>query len=78
MMSNLVCCKAVDLPGLYVTCRTRGPRAERPWSVDSQEPIHVRIRVRQPDEAALGSLQLRSGRPAFDRLPVGTLLDCYM
>lgn len=78
MMSNLMCRKPVDRCLLDPTdgiceCYVGNPRI-----VESQEPIHVRVRVRQYGDSARGDLQVRREKPDFGQLPVGTLLDCYV
>jgi hypothetical protein len=46
--------------------------------VEPQEPIHVRVRVREYGDFIKGTPQTSSTRPDLSRMPVGILLDCYV
>lgn len=50
-----------------------GPRILEP-----QEPIRVRVRVRQYVDSALTTPQTCHERPDLGQLPVGSILDCYV
>ena len=74
-MSNLMCRKPVDR---YLSDRTDGvceSCVDSPRIPAVQEPIHVRVRVRQHGDFTPGA---RSEKPDFGQLPVGTVLDCYV
>ena len=77
-MSNLLCHNAVEFGLLHPTDWVRGSRAHGAQVADPQEPISVRVRVRQYGEFTPGVLRTRSEKPDFGRLPVGTMLDCYV
>jgi len=76
---------AVDLRVFDVTRELRGSDRFHARGPQSQEPIHVHVRVRPytevlPDTAPAGR-SIRSARashPGPDRRPVGTMLDCYL
>jgi hypothetical protein len=77
-MLNLICCQSVARDLVPPVGRMRGLGVEGPRVADPQEPIHVRVRVREYGDSALGAPQGRSTRPDLGRMPVGTLLDCYV
>ena len=77
-MPNAICQKAIDLGGLHSTYGTCGSHVHSPRPVQPGEPIHVRVRVRQYAEAVPEVRQARSDGPDLGRLPVGSVLDCYM
>jgi hypothetical protein len=77
-MSSLICLRAVGFSDSRATCRTYGSRADSPRAAEPQEPICVRVRVRQQDDPSPGPLHVRGGKLDLDRLPVGVHLDCYM
>jgi hypothetical protein len=76
-MSNLMCRQPIDrrLPdptdGICESLVDCSP------GLETQEPIRVRVRVRQYGDP-LAESGVRSARPNFGPLPVGTLLDCYV
>lgn len=45
--------------------------------VEPQEPIRVRVRVRQYGDS-FPQVSRRSKKPDLGQLPVGSLLDCYV
>jgi len=51
-------------------------RSARP--VEPQEPIHVRVRIRQYGAAVPGLGVIRPGKPDLGRMPIGSVLDCYL
>jgi hypothetical protein len=78
MMSNLIRCQPVDrglshLIHLMDRCYEDSFRV-----VEPQEPIHVRVRVRQQGGSVPEVARRRSRKPDSGQLPVGTLLDCYI
>lgn len=77
-MSNLMCCKSIDLNSLRATESARRSFADSPRLLDPQEPIHVRVRIRRHGDFAWSFPQIRSDRPDPARQPVGTHLDCYV
>lgn len=72
-MSNLICSRPVDFSLSHPAGRMRGFHVDEP-----QDPIHVRVRVRQYGDPIPGAAQARSDMPDLGRLPVGTVLDCFM
>ncbi len=78
MMSNLICCQSVDRDLLHPTDRMGRRYGDSSRVVEPQEPIHVRVRVRQYGDSFPQISHSRSEKPDFGQLPVGTLLDCYV
>lgn len=76
-MLSLMSCQPVDRDLLPPGGCMRGFGAEGPRVADPQEPIHVHVRVRECGDSTLG-LWRGSSRPDMGRMPVGTLLDCYV
>lgn len=77
-MPNVMCQKATDLGGLHSTYGTHGSPIHSPRPASSEEPIHVRVRVRQYVDAVPEVRQARSVGPDLARLPIGSVLDCYL
>jgi len=77
-MLNAICHKAIVLSGLHSIHETGKSHVDSPRTVQPGEPIHVRVRVRQYAEAVPEVRQARSDGPDLGRLPVGSVLDCYM
>ncbi|MBP7049994.1 MAG: hypothetical protein KBE65_03175 [Phycisphaerae bacterium] len=78
MMSNLICGRTLDLDLLHPTDGVGGWYADCCRVVEPQEPIHVHVRVRQSGDSH-GVIQ-PAGRtvPDCGKLPVGSILDCYV
>jgi hypothetical protein len=49
-----------------------------PGSVRAEDPIRVDVRIRSCDESFLPTPQSGPANAEGGRLPVGTLLDCYL
>ena len=77
-MLNAICHKALVWSGLHSVCQTRKCHVPGARPIQSDEAIHVRVRVRQYAEAVPEVRQAGSGGPDLGRLPVGSVLDCYM
>jgi len=77
VMSNLICGHVVEFSLWQPTDGMHGFRAHGPQVAESQGPIPVRVRVRQYGDS-VPHLRTRPEKPDFGRLPVGTLLDCYV
>lgn len=77
-MLSLTSCQSVVRETPPVAGRLPGLRTERPRMVEPQEPIHVRVRVREYGDFIKGTPQASSTRPDLSRMPVGILLDCYV
>jgi len=75
---KLIGCNTIGFKGLDSTYVS--PRSCRPYArdVQPQEPIHVRVRIRQYGDRLPEIRQARAGSPNLGRLPVGTTLDCYV
>jgi hypothetical protein len=78
MMSNLICRKTFDFSTPHLTVRASRSCATRPCLPEPQEPIPVRVRIRQHSDYLSSALGVRSATPDLGRLPVGTTLDCYV
>jgi hypothetical protein len=78
MMLNVTRFQSVDRNLLPPANRLCGLRTEGPRIVEPQEPIPVRVRIREYVDSAKGTLQTSSPKPDLGRMPVGTLLDCYV
>jgi len=78
MMLNLISCQFVDRNLLPPANRLGGVRTERPRTAEPQEPIHVRVRVREYGDSGQGTSLAFPIKPDLGRMPVGTLLDCYV
>ena len=71
-MTQLIGCNTADFKGLDSTpgLRARGARADK--------PIYVHVRVRQYADVLPSVRQSDSGNFDLGRMPVGTVLDCYV
>jgi hypothetical protein len=73
MTMKLIGCNTIDFNG-HAVCRAR---ARNCGNARAEGPIHVHVRVR--DCAATPEVrQAGSAGPHSGRLPVGSMLDCYM
>jgi hypothetical protein len=70
--------KTSDFNGLTASCPTWRARNLNPRPISAEEPLRVHVRVRQYGAAAPEARQTRSGGLDPRRLPVGSLLDCYV
>jgi hypothetical protein len=77
-MLKLIDGKTSDFNGLASSCPTWGARILNPRHIPAEEPLRVHVRVRQYGDAAPEARQTRSGGLDPHRLPVGSLLDCYV
>jgi hypothetical protein len=77
-MKKLIDCKASILNSLTSNRAPRGFRTLNSRRAPAEEPLHVHVRVRQHGAAVLEARQARSAGPELGRLPVGSLLDCYV
>ncbi|MGE5297117.1 MAG: hypothetical protein ACM3VT_20020 [Solirubrobacterales bacterium] len=78
MMSNPLSCQSVDFGLLHPADRVSRCYGGGSRVIDPQEPIYVHVRVRQYGGSLPETLRGRSEKPDFGRLPVGTILDCYV
>lgn len=78
MMVNLMGLQCVDRNLLPPAERLCGHRTDGPRVAESQEPIHVHVRVREYGGCRQGISLASSAKPDLARMPVGTLLDCYV
>ena len=70
-MLDLTNCQSVDrYPALRAGFGVGKP--------DATEPIHVHVRIREYGDSSLAVPPVSSSRPDLGRMPVGTLLDCYV
>ena len=74
---NAIDCKIRDVNDLVASVRAIGTRL-LPGSPRDQEPLRVDVHVRSYDESATLAPMASSCRSQVGRLPVGTLLDCYV
>lgn len=77
MMSNLMCYQLGDRGLLHPADRMDRCYGDGFRVVEPQEPIHVRVRVRQYG-SSFPQAARRRGKSNSGHLPVGTLLDCYV
>jgi hypothetical protein len=75
---KLIGCNATDLQGFGSVSKVPRPFAFGVGDTQSQEPIQVHVRVRQYADMLPALRRTHSGRPNPSRLPVGTVLDCYL
>lgn len=78
MMSNLIFRQPVDRGLLHPADRMDWSYGDSFRVVEPQEPIPVRVRVRQYGSSFSPDSQRRSKKPDWGQLPVGSLLDCYV
>jgi hypothetical protein len=57
---------------------TPSARGLLPGRADTDDPIRVDVRVRSYDESPELAPRIPAARATHGRLPVGTLLDCYL
>jgi hypothetical protein len=77
VMSNLICGRTLDLDLLHPTDGVGGLYTDCRRVVEPQEPIHVHVRVRQSSDS-YGDIQPTGRTTDHEKLPVGTILDCYV
>jgi hypothetical protein len=78
VIMKLIGCDATDLQGLGCAPKVYKPFAPCAGDTQPQEPIHVQVRIRQYAEALPELRRTLARRPNTGRLPVGTMLDCYL
>jgi hypothetical protein len=72
LMTKLIGCNTIDFPS---SDPTQGLHAR---GAQPDEPIPVRVRVRQYPDALPEVRQPGRGNLDFGRMPVGVILDCYV
>jgi hypothetical protein len=77
-MSNLMCRKPVDRNLSDPTDGICESYVGSPRIPAAQEPIPVRVRVRQYGDFVPATQPARSAKPDLGQLPVGSILDCYI
>jgi len=73
VMLSLACANAIEIADLHWT-RVTG----RSNAAGSREPIRVQVHVRDYADTASRVGPAYPGEPDLGRMPVGSLLDCYM
>jgi hypothetical protein len=68
----------IDFRSLNCTSRVHGPSAPGVGDTQPREPIHVQVRVRQYADTLPELWRAGANSPNPGRLPVGTILDCYV
>ncbi len=74
---KLIVGNAADFQGLGSTSKVREPFTSGIGDIQPQEPIHVQVRIRQYADT-LPDIRRARASPNPGRLPVGTMLDCYL
>lgn len=77
-MMKLIGGNAIDFRGLDCTSKVHKPFASGVGNIQPQEPLHVQVRIRQYADALPDLQRTRASIPSPGRLPVGTILDCYL
>jgi hypothetical protein len=75
---KLIAGDGTDLQGLGYTSRVHPPFVPRAGDTPPQEPIHVQVRIRQYTDVLPDLRRTPASSPNPARLPVGTVLDCYL
>ena len=76
-MSHLICCQPVDVYGLTAGAARLGRRL-LPGAAGEAGPIPVDVRVRPCEEALPPVPRVAGPQAPYGRLPVGSILDCYV
>ncbi len=74
---KLIVGNAADFQGLGATSKVREPFMAGAGGIQPQEPIHVQVRIR-PYADTLPDIRRAHASLNPGRLPVGTILDCYL
>jgi hypothetical protein len=75
---KLMAGNSTDSQGLGYTSKVYRPFVLRAGTPQSQEPIHVQVRIRQYADALPDLRWTPASTSNPGRLPVGTMLDCYV
>ena len=75
---KLIVGNATDFQGLESTSKAHHPFVSGVGDIPPQEPIHVQVRIRQYAETLPEIQRAHASSPPLGRLPVGTMLDCYL
>ncbi len=75
---KLIGCNGTDLQGFDCAPNMHKPFAPCAGGAQPREPIHVQVRIRQYADALPELRRTLATRPSTGRLPVGTMLDCYL
>lgn len=78
LVMKLIAGNGTDLQGLGYTSQVHRPFVLCACDTPPQEPIHVHVRVRQYADMLPALRWTHAGSPNPSRLPVGTVLDCYL
>jgi hypothetical protein len=78
VMTKLIGCNTIDFKGLDSTHGARRFYGSRAHGTQPDEPIFVQVRVRQYADRLPEVRQSGNGNRDFGRMPVGTILDCYV
>ena len=74
---KLIVGNGADFQGFGSTSKVREPFTSSVGGIQPQEPIHVQVRIRQYGDT-LPDIRRACASPNPGRLPVGTILDCYL
>lgn len=75
---KLIGCDGTDLQGFGCAPNVCKPFAPGAGDTQPQEPIHVQVRIREYADALPELRRTFASHPNTGRLPVGTMLDCYL
>lgn len=78
LIMKLIAGDGTDLQGLGYTSRVQRPFVPRAGDTQPPEPIHVQVRIRQYGDVLPDLRRTPANSPHPARLPVGTMLDCYL
>ncbi|MBN2132434.1 MAG: hypothetical protein JW741_23230 [Sedimentisphaerales bacterium] len=76
-MSNLICCQPVDVYGFTAGAARLGRRL-LPGAAEEAGPIPVDVHVRSYGESLPPAPRVVGPEAGYGRLPVGSILDCYV
>jgi hypothetical protein len=75
---KLIVVNGIDFRSLDYTSKVHGPFVRCADDTQPREPIHVQVRVRQYTDTLPELRRAGASSPNPGRLPVGTILDCYV
>jgi len=76
-MMKLTGCNRFDIQGLR-SIKAFLPPPVHSRGVRVEEPIQVHVHVRRHADEVLEARRVPSAKPDAGRLPVGSMLDCYL
>ena len=76
-MSNVICCQPVGVYGFRAGAGRLGGRL-LPGAAEEAGPIPVDVRVRPYEETLPPAPRVAGPEAGYGRLPVGSILDCYV